>query len=92
MRRQKKRNKKNSETSTSDSEASSAAASEEDRKSAPDAEKESSPPKGGKGDGWSFEADDIDINKMIDEVVGGGCPVSQLFTPCTPLSWLANSK
>ena len=79
MRRQKKRNKKNSETSTSDSEASSAT---DDRKSATDAEKESlSPPSkgGGKGDGWSFEADDIDINKMIDEVVGGGCPVSQLF-------------
>ena len=29
----------------------------------------------GKGeDGWSFD-DDIDINKMIDEVVGGGCQV-----------------
>ena len=79
MRKQKKRSKKSSETS-SDSEASSAAAApEEDRKREGEKKKESPPPNGnnnGKGgDGWSFEADDIDINKMIDEVVGGGCQV-----------------
>ena len=79
MRKQKKRSKKSSETS-SDSEASSAAAApeEEDRKR--ESEKKASPPPNGNnngkgGDGWSFEADDIDINKMIDEVVGGGCQV-----------------
>ena len=78
MRKQKKRSKKSSETS-SDSEASSAAAAPEEDRKRPDEKKASPPPNGnnnGKGgDGWSFEADDIDINKMIDEVVGGGCQV-----------------
>ena len=85
MRRQKKRNKKNSETS-SDSEASSSAAAEEDRKKkeasevseGSDKERESGNNGNGNADGWAFEADDIDVNKMIDEVVGGGCPVSRV--------------
>ena len=77
QRRQKKqRNKKTSESSETslDSEVSSMAASPKGQ-DATEGEKEIKSSPNGKGeDGWSFD-DDIDINKMIDEVVGGGCQV-----------------